>query len=378
MCAASSGICEFDQLSDAHYLLWHSGELLVANTGHNDILWLNPLGEIVRVWRAPGENDSWHLNDLLIHKGRLLACAFGRYTRYREYKERLHAGDGLVFDVESGHTVLNGLCGPHSPRFFDGAWAVCNSLRNEVLQIEDGTGAVLRRVALRSFTRGIAFTDDLLFVGESANRHEFLTGQTAAICVLSRRDWTVLGRIPVPFTEISDIVIAPPDLVEGARTGFRTNPLRAAEQDQLWPFQQVGVSPRRIWALTAPLEPSQIRANIHATLPRTMKAAATVTVDCQIANGSNACFSSAPPYPVHLSYKWLRADGALFSEAPEGLRSALPRPLDPGQSISCRMDVAVPPIAGSYLLRLTAVQENVAWFDEMDAGSSCSGLVQVE
>lgn len=228
-----------DELSDVHFLVWHEGNLVLANTGRNEIVWLTPGGEVARRWRAPGENDSWHLNDICVKNGRLLACAFGRYRRSREYKERMLAGDGIIFDVETGRDLLTGLCMPHSPRFFDNAWAVCNSKLAEVLQMEEGSGVVIRKLKLDGFTRGLAVTDDLILVGESDNRHSS-GGQMAAIAVISRRNWERLARISVPFREISDIILAPRELMEAAGTGFRTNSLRTTEQDQFWLFQQAG------------------------------------------------------------------------------------------------------------------------------------------
>ena len=59
-----------------------------------------------------------------------------RYEHYRGYKDRLSKGDGIVFDIASVHAVVTGLCAPHSPRYFDDAWTVCDSLRNSVVQVD--------------------------------------------------------------------------------------------------------------------------------------------------------------------------------------------------------------------------------------------------
>ena len=85
---------------------------------------------------VPGEDDCWHLNDVCIVGQRLYACAFGRYAHYRGYKDYLSSGDGIVFDIEFGRNVVAGLCAPHNPRYFDGAWTVCDSLRNSVVQVD--------------------------------------------------------------------------------------------------------------------------------------------------------------------------------------------------------------------------------------------------
>jgi len=56
-----------DELSDSHTLTWDGRHLVVASTGTNSLLWISLDGEVVRRWRAPGEDDSWHLNDLTMH-----------------------------------------------------------------------------------------------------------------------------------------------------------------------------------------------------------------------------------------------------------------------------------------------------------------------
>jgi hypothetical protein len=47
----------------------------------------------------------------------------------------------------------------------------------------------------------------------------------------------------------------------------------------------------------------------------------------------------------------------------DGKRTPLPAPLAPGGSVVLRLEVEAPTIGGSYLLRLSMVQEHVAWFD---------------
>src|SRR5207244_4093933 len=139
--------------------------------------------------------DAWHLNCLLIKDGAVLVSAFGRYERHRQWAEHLTDPTGLVLSLSTGREIISGLSHPHSPRFFDGAWAVCNSATREVWQIDAETGAPRRRVQLEGYTRGIAICEDLLFVGESADRAGFNLGRTASIAVLARDTWTLLDRL---------------------------------------------------------------------------------------------------------------------------------------------------------------------------------------
>jgi hypothetical protein len=36
-----------------------------------------------------------------------------------------------------------------------------------------------------------------------------------------------------------------------------------------------------------------------------------------------------------------------------------------------------PPVAGTFLLRLTLVQELIAWFDDVDEANGCRRVVQI-
>lgn len=78
-----------DELSDAHYVAWDGQYLVISSTGNNSVLWVTLGGEIVRGWRPPGEDDSWHVNDIWLVGETLYACAFGRYAKYRGYKDHL-------------------------------------------------------------------------------------------------------------------------------------------------------------------------------------------------------------------------------------------------------------------------------------------------
>jgi hypothetical protein len=104
-----------------------------------------------------------------------------------------------------------------------------------------------------------------------------------------------------------------------------------------------------------------------------MPAGSTVLLDCEVENLGEAFLVSVPPNPVHAAYKWLR------TESPEiqGIRTPLPRAVHPQSSLQLKVKVQVPGEPGEYTLRITLVQELVAWFDDLDAGNVCSGQVVV-
>ena len=64
---------------------------------------------------------------------------------------------------------------------------------------------------------------------------------------------------------------------------------------------------------------------------------------------------------VHLSYRWMNEDGAQVAEGP---RQVLPCSLRPKEVAATRLAVKAPRRPGRYRLRITLVQEEVAWFDQ--------------
>jgi hypothetical protein len=70
---------------------------------------------------------------------------------------------------------------------------------------------------------------------------------------------------------------------------------------------------------------------------------------------------------VRLSYRWIDLGGRAVVE--DGLRTRLPRDLRPGESVAVEAEVAPPEIPGRYVLRLSMVQEGVAWFDASGGAS---------
>jgi hypothetical protein len=105
-------------------------------------------------------------------------------------------------------------------------------------------------------------------------------------------------------------------------------------------------------------------------IPSEMGPGQTVSVDVTIKNVSSETWPSKPDAKernaVNLSYHWLdrRRQIVVF----EGLRTPLPRDLNPGESITLKASISAPEKTGDYLLHLTLVQDGVAWFSERDGG----------
>jgi acetolactate synthase-1/2/3 large subunit len=365
-----------DGAGDAHDILWDGAHYVIVSSHTNSIFWVTPSGETGRVWRAPGEDDSWHLNCLLHKDGELFVCAFGRFQRHREWNEKRSNQAGLLFNLRTGEDVVTGLEQPHHPRFIDGAWVMCESASRQLVRVDARTGT-RQCVQLAGFTRGIAVTDDYLFVGESARRDGPQQSQLSNIAVVGRNNWQVLDRIPLPAREIYDLVLAPPALVDGVRRGFNTNPLRMAEQNQHAMFLQAGIEPVRLWATADPLPRDGFKARISANVPQRFVVGTAIEVPCIVENLSGAFYVTAPPYPVQLGYKWLDSSTGKWVEERSWLRARLPKSLAPGERVSCTIRVVAPSQVGRFILRFALVQELVAWFDDVDPANALSSVVDV-
>jgi hypothetical protein len=105
-------------------------------------------------------------------------------------------------------------------------------------------------------------------------------------------------------------------------------------------------------------------------IPAEMTAGQTVSADVTIKNASSKTWPSKPDSggrnAVNFSYHWLdrKRQMVVF----DGLRTPLPRDLNPGESVTLRASIRTPEKPGEYLLHVTLVQEGVAWFSEKDGG----------
>lgn len=354
-----------DILCDAHDVAWDGENYVVVSTGSNSILWMAPSGEIVRTWRAPGEDDSWHVNCLCIRDGIVYVSAFGKFQKYRGWANAGLTPAGLIYDPVAGRDAVTGLIGPHNPRFIDGTWTVLNSPIGEMWQIDE-TGRIRRQIKLTGYLRGLAVSNEYFFVGSSSTRKDHDSSTRASVIVIDREDWKVIDYIPLHCREIYDLVLTPPSLVQGLREGFSSNRFREDEQRQISMFQKVGVEPLLLWATGEALPPEACEIRIHANVPPELEAGKHLFLDCTVENRSGVILVSAPPYPVVLSYRWL--DKRTRQPVGESLsvRTMLLKPLFPGEQIRMKFRLLTPRIIGEFGLRVTLRQEKVAWFDDLN------------
>jgi hypothetical protein len=332
-----------EDLGDAHQVAFDGANYVLVSTATNSIVWLSPCGAR-REWKAPGNGDAWHLNSVFSKDGHLFISAFGRFSDASGWRTHARTGTGIVFDLDTGRDVLAGLCCPHHPIWLDGFWVVCNSALHEVLEMDE-QGTVRRRVHVGGWSRGIAASDDHLFVGVSAPRHDpDLRDTTASVAVICRRTWALLERVPLPALEIGSLAIAPTRLVDAVRRS-------AADLDKL-ELQMLPLEP---------LPAGSIRLGLLDS-PETVESNEEFLLRVSVENLSRIRLQSVTPNPVHLSYHWTDRSGK-ETIVLDGIRTPLNPPLASGQACVYTMRVMSPKNPGEYMLQVTLVQERVRWFD---------------
>jgi acetolactate synthase-1/2/3 large subunit len=366
-----------DDVSTPHDILVVDGKLLVVATTQNEVQCVGPDGEIAWRWRAPGEVDSWHLNSLAVAGDQIMVCGFGPFLRRRGWDESGKPATGQVVDLETGEPVLTGLRAPHNPCYSDGSWLVCDSAAGDLVEISGETRKETRRLGLPGWPRGLAMTDEYLFVGVSPHRHLTSSVMTAAVAVVDRAQWRVVGLVDLPTREVYALVLAPTALADGARQGFDANHTRVHEQVQRQLFDRLGRRPKRLWAIGDRLAEEECRAVV--TLPDPagdpVETGSLMTVDCHVRNTGDALLTPAPPYPVQVLHRWYDADGQVVDTQP--IAAALPRSLPPEDVARVLIRARTPDEPGEYRLRVTLAQEGGAPFDEVDPAAAAEVRVNV-
>jgi hypothetical protein len=102
--------------------------------------------------------------------------------------------------------------------------------------------------------------------------------------------------------------------------------------------------------------------------PKTLRVSETVRIPVSVKNTGTVpwpAFGFKDMSPVHLAYHWLDETGRIYQR--DGERTGLPQVVAPAEEIFLRAIVQAPAQPGRFILRLTMLQENVAWFDARGA-----------
>jgi hypothetical protein len=87
-----------------------------------------------------------------------------------------------------------------------------------------------------------------------------------------------------------------------------------------------------------------------------------IEVPVRVKNTSSAVWFPIGKSPVNFSYHWIDERGEVVLY--DGIRTSLGQPVLPGDEVTLATRICGPEQAGRFTLRLTLVQEGVAWFDQ--------------
>jgi Domain of unknown function (DUF4915) len=354
---------------DAHDVFSNATRRLVVATHDNSLIEIGGRRPMpVRV--LPGEPDSWHLNCIEDVRGELFASAFRRGGTFRQWSENAD-GSGFVFSLASGAVVADGLSKPHSPRFVDGLWLICNSARSELVAVDPrDPSARVRTVGLGGYTRGLAFDDDHLYVGISVNRHYGNTGTaTASIAIVDRKSWSLIKHVPVPCPEIYDVRLVPawaPAMLKTPMPEPRAIDGRGLDRAKRPPGS------------TAHSDGIPSGLSVRFLAPNTIHAGDIFYVPTRVEHSGAAPLVVSHSNPLHLAYRWTGNDAAPVSIGQdEPLRTPLPATLTPMSHRDVDVVVRAPALAGRYRLRVVMVQEHVRWVDTTEPEAFLEVVLEV-
>jgi uncharacterized protein (TIGR03032 family) len=163
---------------DAHDVAFGARGVYFANTKFNAIARVSSNKRFVHCWQpwfidGLVRGDRCHLNGLGMRNNRpAIATAFCATGHPGGWREQNRFTGGVVIDVQQNRIVADGLCMPHSPRWHEGRWWLCNSGHGTLATVDAQTGQCQEICALPGFTRGLCLIDDHALVGLSKIRRK--------------------------------------------------------------------------------------------------------------------------------------------------------------------------------------------------------------
>lgn len=146
----------------AHSLTSRGSELFVVSTGTDSVVRWTPDQGTEVIWRLTGDKTyTAHMNSIVDHRGQLHVSGFGAIAR-----ETSSHQTGWVINIENEDRLITGITQPHS----------LLSTGDHFMLVESGASAVIDSNGARlqfpgGYMRGLARTEDELFVGRSRRRH---------------------------------------------------------------------------------------------------------------------------------------------------------------------------------------------------------------
>jgi hypothetical protein len=208
-----------DQMDFHGAAAWGDSALLVAETAINAIGCyeagsFNRLGEI-RL--NPERKDIHHINDIWLEGNTLYISMFSPYDNW--FSDPLQKSGAIIAVSLSGfrpgdsiavdpadHIAVGNLHMPHSVMMRQHELAYCDSMsfRTVIGQTEIQAGG---------FTRGLAFADDIVFIGQSRMRHVLRIPHRFSNCCLDggiyvyHPEFRISRFVPLPEQQVYQILV---------------------------------------------------------------------------------------------------------------------------------------------------------------------------
>jgi uncharacterized protein (TIGR03032 family) len=164
-----------------HDMAFAGDELWAVNTRFSCLSTFADDYSFVPRWRPPfvsalAAEDRCHLNGMAVVDGApRFVTALGRTDTASGWRDDKTSG-GVLLDVPSGEVVVDGLCMPHSPRWYDGRLWLLESGNGALGHVDLHTGRFEEVVRVPGFTRGLSFVGPYAFVGLSQVRESLFEG----------------------------------------------------------------------------------------------------------------------------------------------------------------------------------------------------------
>jgi hypothetical protein len=192
------------------------------------------------------------------------------------------------------------------------------------------------------------------------------------------RDFSCTGvahHDPANFERGETMPYRPNSALIFARTDVMFHGVHALTAEELQGSRRRGIQMQFFVRNERPLE--ECKVTLWAALPATMRAGTELPVDFRLTNRSRTELISSFPYTTQIGYRWFDPDGKVVT--PDG--GVTFRPVDSalaaGETTGGVLRVVAPHASGRYTLRLSVVQDNVAWFDDLDPANGSVALVRV-
>lgn len=160
---------------DIHEMAYANDELWFINTRFSCLCTLDQTHSFVPRWRpnfinAYDLSDRCHLNGLSIRNNRpQYITALGETNEAAGWRKN-KANGGILIDIPSNEIICRGLSMPHSPRWYREELWVLESGNGSLAKVDLTSGNLTTVAQVPGFTRGLAFWENLAFIGLSQIR----------------------------------------------------------------------------------------------------------------------------------------------------------------------------------------------------------------